>query len=139
MYYLDRTPLYEVEKPYSMRYLPEEGIPQTNYKKVKYPLTARSMQRPDAINIWKPIKGPLNNWPLGLCDTRSVDFEKDTIAGGIVFDDFYTENLQILHNPDFQWYYLPDQNTWEVLMFKSADSDKNSPTPGMPHSPRGQE
>ncbi|KAJ4177828.1 hypothetical protein NW767_015015 [Fusarium falciforme] len=47
MYYLDRTPLYEVEKPYSMRYLPEEGIPQTNYKKVKYPLTARSMRRPD--------------------------------------------------------------------------------------------
>ncbi|KAJ4142058.1 hypothetical protein NW754_014848 [Fusarium falciforme] len=247
MYYLDRTPLYEVEKPYSMRYLPEEGIPQTNYKKVKYPLTARSMRRPDvgpfrlnecgfqlvnldsklsydefwdnkrvqevyieevkdtlkkqldakhvfvldyavrkrhksfpistgeeyeydqptalahidftreegeriikilfgdqadkvlqgrwqAINIWKPIMGPLNDWPLGLCDTRSVDFEKDTIAGDIVFDDFYTENLQILHNPGFQWYYLPDQNTWEVLMFKSADSDKNSPTPGCAHS-----
>lgn len=47
MYYLDRTPLYEVEKPYSMRYLPEENIPQTNYKKVKCPLTARSMRRPD--------------------------------------------------------------------------------------------
>jgi len=75
-----------------------------------------------AVNIWKPIKGPLNDWPLGLCDTRSVDFKNDTIASDVVFDDFVTENLQIFHNPDFQWYYLPDHNTWEALIFKSGDS-----------------
>ncbi|KAK1240219.1 hypothetical protein MKX08_007661 [Trichoderma sp. CBMAI-0020] len=79
-----------------------------------------------AINVWKPIKGPLDDWPLGLCDARSVDFANDTIAGDIVFDDFVTENLQIFPSPNFQWYYVPDQNTWEALMFKSADSDETA-------------
>ncbi|RKK89174.1 hypothetical protein BFJ68_g16779 [Fusarium oxysporum] len=232
MYYLDRTQ-YDVEKPYSMRYLPD-GIPQSNFKKVKYPMTVKSMRkhgvdsfrlnecgfqrielnsklsyeefwdnqrvqevyieevkdalkaelgakhvhvldyavrkrhesfpistgkeyesdftveevermvkvlygdradeilkgRWQAINLWKPIKGPLNDWPLGLCDARSMDFENDTIPSDIVFDDFFTENLQILHNPNFEWYYLPDHNTWEALIFKSADSEE-SEAPGM--------
>ncbi|OKL58530.1 hypothetical protein UA08_06367 [Talaromyces atroroseus] len=68
------------------------------------------------------LKGPLNDWPLGLCDARSVDFQNDTMPGDIVFDDFYTENLQVLYNPSYKWYYLPDQNTWEASIFKSADS-----------------
>ncbi|KAL6895046.1 hypothetical protein GGI43DRAFT_424494 [Trichoderma evansii] len=232
MYYLDRVQLYDIEKPYSMRYLPEEDIPQCNYVKVKYPISVKSMResgpfridecgfqlidihskltyddfwinekvqsvyitevkkalklelgakyvhvldyavrkrhesfpvstgeeyqydqptalahidftakegeriirvlfgdraeevlkgRWQAINVWKPIKGPLDDWPLGLCDARSVDFANDTIAGDIVFDDFVTENLQIFPSPNFQWYYVPDQNIWEALMFKSAD------------------
>ena len=53
-----------------------------------------------------------------------MDFENDTIPSDVVFDDFVTENLQILYNPDFQWYYLPDHNTWEALIFKSGDSEK---------------
>ncbi|KAK5995288.1 Fe(II)/2-oxoglutarate-dependent dioxygenase nvfI-like protein [Cladobotryum mycophilum] len=246
MYYLDRAHLQHVEKPYSMRYLPEEDIPQTNYMKVKHPILVKSMREPgagpfhidecgfqiidlhssltydefwdnervqqvyveevkealkrelgakyvhvldyavrrrhesfpvstgeeyqydqptalahidftvdegeritkvlfgdragevlrgrwQAINVWKPIKGPLNDWPLGLCDSRTVNFENDTIAGDIVFDEFVTENLQIFPSPNFQWYYLPDQNIWEALVFKSADSDGTT-VPGCPHS-----
>ncbi|UKZ69038.1 uncharacterized protein TrAtP1_010051 [Trichoderma atroviride] len=246
MYYLDQVPLYNIEKPYSMRYLPEEDIPQSNYVKVKRPISARSMREPgagpfrieecgfqmidihshltydefwdnervqsvyipevkkalklelgakyvhvldyavrkrhesfpvstgkeyqydqptalahidftakegeriirvlfgdraeevlkgrwQAVNVWKPIKGPLDDWPLGLCDARSVDFANDTIPGDIVFDDFVTENLQIFPSPNFQWYYVPDQSTWEALMFKSADSDETA-VPGCPHS-----
>lgn len=47
-----------------------------------------------------------------------------------MFDDFVTENLQIFPSPKFQWYYVPDQNIWEALMFKSADSDE-AVVPGM--------
>lgn len=84
-----------------------------------------------SCSVWKPIKGPLNDWPLAVCDTRSVDFQKDTIAGDIVFDDFVTENLQVFPSPQFKWYYLPDHNTWEAIIFKSADSDETSRVPGM--------
>ena len=48
MYYLERTPLYNTEKPYTMRYEPEEGIPQSNFKKIKYPMTVKSMREPAA-------------------------------------------------------------------------------------------
>ena len=46
MYYLERTSLYDTEKPYTMRYQPDEDIPQSNFKKIKYPMTAKSMRLP---------------------------------------------------------------------------------------------
>jgi len=71
----------------------------------------------------------LNDWPLALCDAQSVDFRNDIMAGDIVYENFVTENLQVMHNPDQKWFYLPDQATSEVLIFKSADSE-HSDTPG---------
>ncbi|KAK8045567.1 hypothetical protein PG993_005591 [Apiospora rasikravindrae] len=75
------------------------------------------------INAWRPIKGPLNDWPLGLCDTRTVDFKTDTMPGDIVFRRFFTENIQVHHNFNHVWYWLPRQTVDEVLLFKSAESD----------------
>ncbi|CZT10390.1 uncharacterized protein RAG0_14881 [Rhynchosporium agropyri] len=85
------------------------------------------------INIWKPLRGPLNDWPLALCDAQSVDFRNDIMAGDLVYENFATENLQIMHNPHQKWFYLPDQTTSEVLIFKSADS-KHSDAPASPHA-----
>lgn len=51
----------------------------------------------------------------------------------MVFDDFVTENTQILYSPHFKWYYLPDHSTSEALIFKSADSEADA-IPGCPHS-----
>ncbi|KAK8018781.1 tetratricopeptide repeat domain containing protein [Apiospora marii] len=103
------------------------------------------------INAWRPIKGPLVDWPLGLCDTRTVDFEADTMPGDIVFRRFFTENLQVHHNPKHAWYWLPRQTVDEVLIFKSAESDAScaqadsftvnisSDTQGLPTDPQDQE
>lgn len=44
MYYLERLPLYDTEKPYTMRYEPDEDIPQSNFKKVPYPMVVKSMR-----------------------------------------------------------------------------------------------
>lgn len=44
------------------------------------------------------------------------------MAGDLVYEDFAVENLQVLHNPKQRWYYLPDQEVSEALIFKSADS-----------------
>jgi hypothetical protein len=71
----------------------------------------------------------LNDWPLGICDAQSVDFRNDVMAGDIVYETFATENLQIMHNTDQKWFYLPDQATSEALIFKSADSE-HSQAPG---------
>lgn len=48
MWYLERLPLYDTEKPYTIRYEPEDGIPQTNFKKVELPMTVRSMRESGA-------------------------------------------------------------------------------------------
>lgn len=74
-------------------------------------------------SAWRPLKGPLNDWPLGLCDARTVDVKSDTMPGDIVFREFATENLQVHYSPSHTWYWLPRQTVDEVLIFKSAESD----------------
>ncbi|KAI9733661.1 MAG: hypothetical protein M1834_003263 [Cirrosporium novae-zelandiae] len=83
--------------------------------------TENSSLQPNSA--WRPLRGPLNDWPLGLCDAQSVDFANDTMAGDIVFRDWATENMQVRYNPMQKWYYLPDHIPSEVLIFKSADSE----------------
>ncbi|KAJ3541339.1 hypothetical protein NM208_g4656 [Fusarium decemcellulare] len=84
------------------------------------------------VNAWRPLRGPLNDWPLGLCDARSVDYAADTMPADIVYREWATENLQIHYNPRHKWYFLPDQTTDEVLLFKSAESCPESPQ-AVPH------
>ncbi|KAI1456284.1 hypothetical protein F4805DRAFT_233817 [Annulohypoxylon moriforme] len=74
------------------------------------------------VNIWRPLRGPLNDWPLAICDSRTVNHETDTMPGDIVFTKWATENLQVHHSDKQKWYYLPDQTADEVLIFKSAES-----------------
>ncbi|KAG2363240.1 hypothetical protein BDR07DRAFT_1460432 [Suillus spraguei] len=37
------------------------------------------------INLWRPISHPAEDWPLALCDFRSVDFEKELVPVALVF------------------------------------------------------
>ncbi|KAF4450028.1 tetratricopeptide repeat domain-containing protein [Fusarium austroafricanum] len=90
------------------------------------------------VNAWKPLRGPLNDWPLALCDARTVYYDQDTMPGDIVYREWATENLQVHYSPRHEWYYLPDQSVDEILLFKSADSDPsriqvldNPPSPGV--------
>lgn len=48
MFYLDRDQIYDNEKPYSMRYQPLDGTPQSNFIKSEHPITVRSMRERDA-------------------------------------------------------------------------------------------
>lgn len=86
-------------------------------------------------SAWRPLRGPLYDWPLALCDARTVDFEQDTMPGDIVFTNWTTENLQVMHSSAQKWYWLPGQLPEEVLIFKSAESLKSS-APGQSHHAR---
>ena len=74
------------------------------------------------VNVWRPLKGPVKDWPLAVCDSSEVDFENDTMPGDIVYTNFVTENVQVCHNSRQPWYYLSDQMPNEALLFKSAES-----------------
>lgn len=73
-------------------------------------------------SVWHPLKGPLVDWPLAVCDAASVDFENDTMAGDVVERAKAFENTQVHFNPGQKWYYLKDQLSSELLIFKNADS-----------------
>ena len=72
-------------------------------------------------SIWKPLRGPLRDWPLALCNPRSVD-PKDLQARDTVKRESFIETYQVHHVPSQKWYYISDQMPEEAWVFLQADS-----------------
>ncbi|RYC61508.1 hypothetical protein CHU98_g4721 [Xylaria longipes] len=73
------------------------------------------------LNIWKPLRGPVRSWPLALCDLRSLNRE-DVIPFDEVHAKGVLESQQVAYSPSQKWYYLPNQNPNEIIVFKSMDT-----------------
>jgi hypothetical protein len=73
-------------------------------------------------SIWRPLFGPLKDWPLAVCDFRSLDASRDLIASDNILPHTVGETYNVLHNKQHEWYYLRDQIPTEILIFKSFDS-----------------
>ncbi len=74
-------------------------------------------------SIWKPLKGPVRDWPLALCDASSVNPEQDLEPADLVYADYVIENCQVYRTLAQKWYYLRDQTPSEALVFRQTDSD----------------
>ncbi|SCZ90736.1 BZ3500_MvSof-1268-A1-R1_Chr1-3g02199 [Microbotryum saponariae] len=85
-------------------------------------------ERYAVINLWRPLRGPLVDAPLALCDTRTTGS-----ADIIPTLDFYGPGSYIKYSDRQQWYYLRDMMPDEALLFRCQDStmhpDKGGITP----------
>ena len=72
-------------------------------------------------SVWKPLRGPLRDWPLAVCDAGSVG-EDDLVVADQVYSEHVTENVQVQHGPWQRWYYLSNQQPDELLLFRQTDS-----------------
>jgi len=89
-------------------------------------------RRYQSVNVWKPLRGPLRDWPLALCDPRSVA-STDLQARDTVKRDSFIETYQLHYNSGHKWYYLSDQMPNEALVFLQADS-RSTGMLGVPHA-----
>jgi hypothetical protein len=76
------------------------------------------------INVWRPIKGPVESSPLAVCDARSIAFE-DWVAQDLIYRDRVGETYAITYNPAHRWFYFPKMRTDEVLLIKCYDSKED--------------
>ncbi len=58
------------------------------------------------INVWRPIRGPVQRAPLALADAASVAPE-DLVATDQVFPDRVGEIYHLAYDPAQRWYYAP--------------------------------
>jgi hypothetical protein len=93
----------------------------------------RLKQRFLEINVWRPIRGPLQDSPLAVCDSSTLAPE-DLIVCDLIYADKITETYSIGHNPAHRWYYYPDMQRNEALLFKGFDSDRDAKTRFTPHT-----
>jgi hypothetical protein len=73
------------------------------------------------INVWRPIRGPVQRSPLALADAASIRAE-DLIATDQVFPNRVGEIYHLAYDPAQRWYYAPRMTADEVLLIKGWDS-----------------
>ncbi|KAM6503576.1 hypothetical protein JOM56_000519 [Amanita muscaria] len=74
------------------------------------------------INLWRPIDVPALEWPLALCDFRSVDPKTDVFPVALVYPDREGETFSVQHNPTHKWKYARGMTPDELVLIKCFDS-----------------
>jgi hypothetical protein len=84
------------------------------------------------VNVWRPIKGPLRDAPLAVCDAGSVALT-DLVASDQIYPGRQGELYLVTHNPDQRWFYAPAMERDEALLLKCYDSALNGIARFAPH------
>ncbi|CAA7265653.1 unnamed protein product [Cyclocybe aegerita] len=93
------------------RHLPSEDVPKL--------LNSRFQ----LINLWRPIGKPAFDWPLALCDYRSVDPVKDVTPIALIYPDREEgETMGVKYGDQHKWKYLYGMKPDEVVLIKCFDS-----------------
>ena len=89
--------------------------------------------RVQVINLWRPIRGPLRDAPLAVCDARSVA-QGDLVPSDLVYRDRVGETYGVKYNPQHRWFYVPDMLADEALLLKCYDSATDGRARFAPHT-----
>ena len=73
------------------------------------------------VNVWRPIRGPVLDSPLALCDARSFT-DDDLIASDLVYQHVRGETSSVEFRPGHRWYYFSEQQPDEVILIRVHDS-----------------
>jgi hypothetical protein len=76
------------------------------------------------INVWRPIRGPIESTPLAVCDSSSID-PKDFVPSDLVYRDKVGETYRFTYNPNHRWFYFPNLERNEVILLKCYDSKED--------------
>jgi hypothetical protein len=85
------------------------------------------------VNVWRSIAGPVFNHALVLCDATTVS-RKDLVSVERRARDRTGELQVALHDPGQRWYYFPEMQMDEALLFKTFDSATDGRTRFTIHS-----
>ena len=119
---------------------------RSGQKRVKELLQAHGQadllnRRSALINVWRPIRGPVQDMPLALCDAQSasvddfVETDIDHFAEGDLSHPSHSGQIySVRYNPKHRWYYVADMRPEEMFVFKCYDSLENGVARFTPHT-----
>lgn len=73
------------------------------------------------VNLWRPIRGPVESVPLAVCHARSIATQ-DLVVADLVYAHRTGHEYRGTFSPEHRWFYYPDMCTDEVLLIKVFDS-----------------
>lgn len=92
-----------------------------------------------AFSFWRPLTPPPHDWPLAVCDFRSVDPAEgernvlvwcdeippqDKWLDPIEGEEMFPAAFIFHHNPDHRWWYFSKMTPEDCLFIKFHDSDQ---------------
>ncbi len=75
------------------------------------------------VQVWRPIRYPVETFPLAICDAQSVSFS-DFLLSERLYPNRRGETYAVKYNPGHRWYWFPRMRREEALVFKVYDSQK---------------
>ncbi|KAI0360623.1 hypothetical protein OH77DRAFT_703577 [Trametes cingulata] len=112
--HIDQTPQSARDRVY--RHLPADDVPK---------LLAGRFQ---IINLWRPISHPAYDWPLALCDWRTVDPTTDLVPTALKYPDRDGQTFSVKYNPNHKFKYLRGMEPEECVLIKCYDSQNDGKT-----------
>jgi hypothetical protein len=73
------------------------------------------------IQVWRPIRDPVESFPLAICDARSLAPE-DLVISERRYPNRVGQTYAVAYNPRHQWYWFPRMRRDEALVFKVYES-----------------
>ena len=81
-------------------------------------------RRFSVIQVWRPVRNPVVSAPLAIADSQSIA-AKDLVGTERRYPDRVGEIYHLTYNADHRWYYFPNMQTDEAIVFKCYDSMKD--------------
>ena len=97
------------------------------------PAAAARVTRFAIVNIWRSIRGPVQDTPLAVCDARSVN-AADLVESEVRYPRRTGEIYHLLHSPRHRWWYFARMDRHEALVFKQYDSQLGGVARFVPHT-----
>jgi hypothetical protein len=85
------------------------------------------------VNLWRPIRGPVRDAPLAICDGASVA-RSALRSVELRYPDRTGEIYYLVHEPVQRWHFASDMAVDEAWLFKNFDSASPGPGGVAPHS-----
>ena len=76
------------------------------------------------VQVWRPIRLPVESFPLAICDARSVSTD-DLVISERRYQHRVGQTYAITYNPDHNWFWFPRMRREEAIVFKVFDSEKD--------------
>ena len=76
------------------------------------------------VQVWRPIRHPVETYPLAICDARSISPD-DLVVSERRYPNRVGQTYAITYSPKHSWYWFPRMRREEALVFKVYDSAKD--------------
>lgn len=93
----------------------------------------RARKRYSVINVWRSMSKPIEQWPLAVCDARTIDDAKfrSTVRHAPVRSEpsfeynRASETRHAFFDANHRWFYFPRMSKNEALLFKNYDTARD--------------